>query len=1064
LVKCSRAGCNGNVDAKAGRNQRVVLTCPDCGNIETITQTEWNNRIVAGRTAEKVELDKSEKTVTKQIKAMLKQKTPKEEMETSITDYLKNMYPLISEDKLKKHAKSMVSHVEFEKESKHRRVQKAFKKWNKERARAGQRTYRDLKELSVNALQDPTDKEAFKDYYRRIGVEKDTKKEDKVKARKENLYNWKNPLKLPRNLTKFTQDTVEGKVGSHVMSVITALSMIIAGMVISQLIEGTWAGNFTLGFIFLGVSTLLPKPMPIEELGNKVILTYWSYIRLLRNSKNNNWAGPIKSALKFFAVWFFITGARSATVIGFLGNIVMIVVAALAYFSFSSEFNQKVPGQIFEAVAKFFIGMIVIPWWVFYGIFQSFVLGLMAMAFFAVPPVASKASGGDEGESTIRGEYSRWLFLALMIFALAGSGFMGDTVPLLGLPTWGLTGALKSTFFYFWLVTAIAGFFSPSASRPAIGFIMLSAATMIYAVGPGTQEVGSALLGPWFGKVYVGLTEAMTPVTEAFGQIGATMGTAFSMIFNPVGFAQGIMSGSYTRDTDTGLIGAFGVEVDGFRATPIYANQPYSIIIPIENKGSTTAKNIVVKLFAGAGVRISKSGDMVGKVEDLPQEDKNRHWHSIDINPWGEQRLDTMPQPLVTYLSSVEWKDIKDWEEVKHTFTEEGLSDVGKKMNDAFGGNDELKFCGAEVRDLEKLDMEQVFFSSRTDSGIPCSSIVNFGLLTKTGSKFLPFTALVTYDYSIESSLQIEAISGDEWSRLAQEGLLYPGQKKPSTMANSPVMLNIGTLEQPIREGTPFFIAFNLTPAIAGKGWIDFADVRLEIPTELAAKVTQCTTEPQGGIGAAKSSGVFMWVNSADNPNEKGTFQANKHAIYCYFSGMPVGTTGIGSDATKKPTETYYINAKSNFRYNDVNTKVFAVEFGGAMCCETPDDCPGENPICEDYKCGAGGGTNGGNGGPVIEKGDDGFCESLSSEETTIKCPLGYGGCLTDDICEDPYYFRTNSGATVIGLECWTKEETGTGSRVCCPETATRSQCAAAFNAFMDGEEHPEIEAAYMDA
>jgi|GEM_PF-3003546 len=775
-------------------------------------------------------------------------------------------------------------------------------------------------------------------------------KTDEMKRleREQKVYGGRwNPLHWNRRLARYSQEKIGVSAGSHVMSVINVLAMIIAGMIISQFIEGTWAGNFTLGFLMLGISTLLPKPEPIEDLG-KVIMTYPEALKVWKHTKNNNWAGPIKSALKFFAVWFFLMGARNATIVGFLGNIIMIIVAALAYFSFSSEFDQKVPGQIFEAVAKFFIGMIVIPWWVFYGIFQSLILGIMAMAFFAVPPVASK---DKEGESTIRGEYSRWLFLVLMVIALVGSGVFGDA-PVLGMQTWGLTGALKSTFLYFWLVTAIAGFFSPSGSRPAIGFIMLSAATMIYAVGPGTQEVGTALLGPWFGKTFAGLTSIMAPVTEAFGQLGATFGTAFQMILNPVGFAQGIMTGTYTTDTDTGLTGAFGVEVTNFRATPIYAGQPYNIIIPIENKGSSKASNIMVALYAGTGVRVTKYGDVVGTDKNLPKEDKNNHWHSFDIVPGKyDKQMETVPAPIVEFFKEGGWKvtDKEVLAESMHVaFYRESLDLSGLGI-DGIGfeeqfkcvedGEGKIKSCYVAVgRDLEKLDSEQVFFSSRTDSGIPCSSVVDFGLMTQKGSKFLPFTAVITYDYSIESSMEIEAMSQEEWSRLAQEGLLYPGIKKPSIMANSPAMLNLDTLEQPIREGTPFYIAFNLTPAIPGKGWIEEARVDLEMPKELHEKFTRCTTDPI--IRPEGTRVIFSWdKRTRDTINTAGTFPTGQHAIYCYFTGMPV-TAG-------KPTDTYYIKASSEFKFNDVNTKAFALEFGGMICCAKDEDCPGENVRCE---------------------------------------------------------------------------------------------------------------------
>lgn len=782
---------------------------------------------------------------------------------------------------------------------------------------------------------------------------------------KERYREKEREAKKERNLegnafTRWSESWFGGAWGGHVMQVISVLAMIIGGMIVSQLIEGTWAGSFTLGFLMLGVSTMLPGYREVEGF-DKIALNLKPQdikraYKVISHIRHNPHTGSsfIKSALKFFAVYFFVTGANNSTVIGWLSNIVMIIVAALAYFSFSTKYDPNVPGQIFEAVGRFFIGIIVIPWMVFYGIFQSFVLGLMATAFFAVPPVATKESG--EGEKVMLGEYGRWIFAIIMLFALFGSGIMPVGEILFGLPTWGLTGALRSTFLYFWLVTFIAGFFSPASQRPAIGFIMLAAATMIYAVGPGTQQVGSALLGPWFGKAFVALTDAMAPVTEAFNQIGNTFGMAFQMIFNPVGFAQGIMTGTYSKDPETGLIGAYGVEVGNFRTTPIYAGLPYSIIIPIENKGSAEAKNIEVMLLAGTGISKTKKGEVVTSVQNIPKSETT-YWKPVDINiPYLAERYEKVPTFQRDALSmtdiGITQANLKK-SAIGSTITYECNTDSDPDLDD--------KSCTAELvgRTLIKQDSEQIFFSS-LDTGIPCSSVVKFGLMEAKGSKFLPFTVLVSYDYSVESILEIEAISQDEWSRLAQESQLFPGMKKPSTMKNSPAMLNIDTLEQPIREGTPFLIAFNLTPAIPGTGWIEFnEDEEQQVVLELSPalmkyyKDDSCTTKPSN---ADTTKGILTW-NSDRYPIQE-------HAIICNLGAMPV------EEGT--PTQTYYIRAYADFRYNEITTKAFALEFGGIRCCRGDkdpehlrEDCIGQNVQCINKECKAGSDDSTTTGGPV---------------------------------------------------------------------------------------------------
>ena len=829
------------------------------------------------------------------------------------------------------------------------------------------------------------------------------------------------------------------KWGTNVMKVFNVLFLIILGLVVSWYFEGTIPGWFTWGFLFLGISTMMPDHKELD-LPQNFILNL-SDLPLLKDYLWNRHSGlsAAKSAFKFFAVFAFVMGARNSTAMGFLSNIIMIVVAALSYYSFSSEYNPRVPGQIFEAFARFFIGIIVIPWFVFYGIFNSLVLGLMATAFFAVPPSPTKEK---EGESVIRGEYMRWVFLMLMLIALIGSGSIATLTEGLGLAgTWELTGALRATFLYFWVVCTLAGFFVPSAQRPSIGFIMLSAATVIYAVGPGTQDVGSAIFGPWFGKVYAGLTEVMAPVTQAFNQLGNTLGTAFQMVLNPVGYAQTIMQGTYVKDTQTGLVGAYGVEIGNFRATPIYTHEPYSIIIPIQNKGSSEARNVKVTLLAGTGVDKTAEG---GKVKNLPTANK-KIWKPVDPALLQAGLLTPAAGAVVAYDIYYVYSSL-----VKNTIdlTLMGITQDAQAASSSdsvkYGCKDAgngRQYCTAEInRNMDKLDSEQIFFSSG-DKGIPCTSVVDFGLLTTKGSKFLPFSAIVSYGYSVESSLQIEAMSQDEWTRLAQEGMLYPSQKKPSIMKNSPVMLNIDTLEQPIREGTPFFIAFNLTPVIPGKQWIENAAVTLEMPKELSDKLKRCTTPPIVESDA-NSNSILKWgvrsnPESTDPNTNAGTFPTSRYAIYCYFDGMPVGEG--------KPGQTYYIKANATFTFNDITTKAFSFEFGGIRCCNSKDDCPGEFPVCDatDKTCKPGDASGGTTTTTDLKdlEGKKEYCSEFSKRNSNKKCTLGMGGCNEGD-CSSEAKYQVSPDITQSPLKCWTTIENG----VCCPVDANEQQCVDAYN------------------
>lgn len=683
--------------------------------------------------------------------------------------------------------------------------------------------------------------------------------------------------------------------------------IVMAGVMISYLSGCVW---LMLGFVSWAVLFVIPQPFSLKELKDMNMMvnvkmedesTFSALRKYMSHSPHNTGLGIVRGFLKVTAICLFVAGIKFC-LMPFQATL-LIIVAFVGYFSMSTEVDKENPSTIIESLIRFgVLGFFVIPFWIFWSQFNSLALALIALAFFAVPPVYKTET---EGQKDMTGIFSKFFFALVMLLALFGSGVI--TGFSLG-PSWELHGALKVVFIYFWVVCGVAGFFASTEARPPIGLFMLLVALIIYGMSSGLQDVGAGLFGPYFPDVYTGVMTVAKPINDAFLSMSGTFGTAWMLISDPVGYAQGIMNPTYANDEVSDLTGPLGVEIKSVEVTPIQPYMPYTVMVGIQNKGASKAWNVLINITALATwspksqeISISKEKMTLGEIGFVPLEP-------------------------TSYTSAITCYD-----------------EYGDQITDA-KDYDDIVTCSQEApetsRGLERLDMRTVMFDVPEDGGLDCETINKYALRESTfrkkwGIQFIPVKASVSYDYSMAGTLDVSFVSRDEWTRLAQYEEGFNTQKKEAaTNTNSPAFLKIDTIQQPIREGTPFTLAIVLEPAEGRKGEIvDVHSLELTIPEALVDEFEFCRPESDEELV------VGEYVKDDANPDGTVTLVWTKAGrvspisyVLCRFK--PVELDG-------KATTSYLIQANATFRFSveeDVATKV---EWSGeAACCTRDSHCP----------------------------------------------------------------------------------------------------------------------------
>jgi hypothetical protein len=502
----------------------------------------------------------------------------------------------------------------------------------------------------------------------------------------------------------------------------------------------------------------------------------------------------------------------------------------------------------------------------------------------------------------------RWLGIIVLLIILLSLG-IGMLTGIFRFWNW---NASTIIFFGIWLAGFFVGISGDVQTRQIMGVIFVIVSLFIYSMGVGSQNVGFAFFGDWWPTVHNFVTPIMDSVGQAFSQVSVLFGNAWNLITNPVGYAQNIMNGTYAVDPKTGLAGAFGVELEEMQVTPIYAGEPYTISIKARNKGAYDAENVQIGLF------ISSADSTAARINT----------EVLNIKTDDITKYETYANP--SWLKGGLWA----W------------TGGGRYYQD-------IIYNGGDKREtvFPQQYLDQRFFGSK-DEGISCTSIIKSNLR----NKYLALTGNVKYDYQVDSSLSVEFISDAEWNRLAREGKLATGIKKASQLQNSPVRLNIDTLEQPVKESSNFFVALQLVSAKGpASNWFldnkDTHNVTLEIPKDFT--FLGCSVQPQ--------------VPPAGSQNMEITWDKDKFPktgiVYCYFGSMAKKITGA--------TQTFMVTAHANYGFTESVKKDTMIQFGGNRCCNADADCAvssGEKCNVKTNLCGPGSANGGqipGGGGQV---------------------------------------------------------------------------------------------------
>jgi hypothetical protein len=369
---------------------------------------------------------------------------------------------------------------------------------------------------------------------------------------------------------------------------------------------------------------------------------------------------------------------------------------------------------------------------------------------------------------------------------------------------------------------------------------------------------------------------------------------------------------------------------------------------------------------------------------------------------WNTNTLETMTIDLIDKIGEggvAMFDELEDAYDSIEPYLEDIANPVSMQL-------DALGFRPGEINeigDMERLDIRQVYFSSE---GVDCDTVELYELR----EKFIPIDLTLSYKYKIDSQFDMEFISRAEWERLSRQGDLETRVKKAATFKNSPVQLNIDTLEQPILEETPIALSLALVPAQKESSIIS-PKIDLFLPGEF--KITEVTCTPNFDDSIAENSGMKL------------SWKTPPTVIVCHLPGISVGDI---------PRKTISVSSHANFSFVKTVTKPFRLEFGGA--------------------CDPGTGTSSG----ILEQLKD-YCTDRMTPFNTAggyKCLLGMGGCSKHEDCtpygtplRDPSIWldATKSDNVQKNLEC--VDITARGIKACCYEGAKPEQCAAAFEEWL---------------
>ncbi len=719
-------------------------------------------------------------------------------------------------------------------------------------------------------------------------------------------------------------DRFAKRVGHSVRTVFFSLLLLVVGVAISTAIGNMW---FMVGFLFWSFYTILPDPGETKIVENvfkddedvpdedKKLRFKAGSLLATKENRTNTGLAFMKAVMRVGIIICFIGGLYTQPFP--LSNLILLFLAFGFYFTMPVEFEPRKPYDFILSFFRVLLGVFIAVF-IFGafggGIFQSRELGWLTMAFFVVFPVATEREslaralgrlGSGTGQSYEM--LDKIIFLFIMLMFIGGSALTGG---------FGFVGGLFSgtggiIFSAVWVLGLVAGLTTPAETRPWMGVIILIVGFTVFGLGAGQQAMGVAFFGEWWPNIHNAVTEFMEPIGDMFSQFQQTFGQTWLLFTSPTEFAKQITQGTYAKN-ELGVTGAYGLEVRGFDVQSIYIDEPFVIQIELENKGIYHAKNVKVELLTNIrDFRIAKDvvslEHDISKMKAIPKVDKyGKTWYKFTIDRINspEYNLDDIERQDALPIFLVGMMNCED-------FNRSAWRDFG-----SLGGHEHT------VREY-----------------------------------FIPFVVNVTYEYEAESNLQVDFISTDEWKRLSSEDKLVRGQV-PSVISTAPASLNLGSMDQPIKEDSPFFVGFNLTTTWPQKTLISGGTVNLYLPEDFGVRPV-CTGTPD--LPSCKRMDLAEKVYNC-------TFNLKGHSKSAFCS-----YTKLEEQPIKVPKKTYTISADAVYTFSRWESKDTLFNFKD-VCW--PREGGGEvTPFIE-----------------PTEVGGEKYCEYKIAQGHG-KCDVGEGGC-----------------------------------------------------------------------
>lgn len=821
-------------------------------------------------------------------------------------------------------------------------------------------------------------------------LEKEKRGGEKRKARKEKIEKRVEQIRRAK-LTpeqKFTEDLASGKMFK--VNALPILILIIAAIASFYILQQP---IIFVGFLAWAFYFLIPDVDP--------------------KYRNIAWTVHSIKALFKIGVIFAFSFVFSFREIPFIPAQVPIslAIAIFGYFLLhKSEVDLLQPGEIVESLASLLLVILTVILIIFNFSTNAFggyawLLACVYMAFFFVIPQVKQLKGDDKKELDKADEFSRWLHekssskvgpVQIDIITVFNRGLFAVLftiafiiiTSLVGVGDFSLTSISIFIGIFVFLLSGVAAFAWSMGSTN--GFWLSMGAILLFffvMIGIGFFDP-SILIGGlvWLVLLFIGLTspDETRPYLGIFAFILAFFIFSFTVGGEVVGQAFfGEFWPTVQDFTQTNLAPIKDAVKDAFKS--------FGQIFKLVSNPAGYARDIVEGIYVNPTTRGSV-GAYGLKIEDFSL----------------EKVVLLRPFTIALALNNL------------------GASDAKNVVTDMqFSGKDASDFSIEPKLPVSETSIEQESPKDYLFRGeISCDTVRKHDL----GKKYIiPLNVTTSYDYHMDSKLELEFVSQAERERRVKAKTLQR-VKKQSEISASPAALAISMdLYQPVGSDEPFFVDFKLEPKESG-GVIDNAIVETTFPPEFfdpKAGELKCISR-KGEIEPTTEGGVKWAIN--EKIPEEGL------VLTCNFKD------GIKLD---KPSKTFLVTAKTDFRFTSAKSKSLKFQFGSSCCTGVKESCPEELFCLED-------------GGSCVEKEgeivtvvppfDTDHC-SNKLINNLITCNIGEGNCKDKLECSTDDKYSSVKGEMATDLDCIQIPE-WQNLGVCCPESATIPQCKAAYLEF----------------